>query len=127
MIQRDQLFCSFSAENTDEAYFFYKNVLGLDVEKGDMSVLTIRINEGMKIIIYLKQDHIPATYTVLNIPVTDIDDAVDELTEKYGISFLQYDMGYIKTDSKGISRNSKGPTLAWFTDPSGNILSLIQD
>lgn len=126
MIQRDKLFCSFSAESTDEAYFFYKNVLGLDVEKGDMSVLTIKTNSGMKIMIYPKQNHVPASYTVLNIPVTDIDDAVDELTKK-GVSFLQYDMPQIKTDSKGIARNTGGPTLAWFMDPSENIISLIQE
>jgi predicted enzyme related to lactoylglutathione lyase len=126
MIQRDKIFCGFSAEDTDEAYFFYKNVLGLEVEKGNMSVLTIHVNEGMKIIIYPKENHVPATYTVLNIPVTDIDDAVHELAKK-GVTFLQYDMGYIKTDEKGIARNAQGPTLAWFTDPSGNILSLIQE
>jgi predicted enzyme related to lactoylglutathione lyase len=127
MILRDKLFASFSAESTDEVYFFYKNVLGLEVEKGEMSVVTIHVNEGMKVIIYQKQDHVPATYTVLNIPVTDIDDAVDELTKK-GVSFLHYDMEYIKTDAKGIARNPHGgPTLAWFSDPSGNILSLIQE
>lgn len=126
MIQRDRIFSGFSAEDTDEAYFFYKNVLGLDVEKGNMSVLTITVNQGMKIIIYPKQDHVPATFTVLNIPVTDIDDAVDELAKK-GVSFLQYDMPYIKTDSKGIARNTDGPTLAWFTDPSENIIALIQE
>ena len=126
MIQRDKLFSSFSAANTDEAYFFYKNVLGLEVEKGEMSILTIHVNQGMKIIIYPKQDHIPATFTVLNIPVTDIDDAVDELTKK-GVSFLQYDMPYIKTDSKGIARNADGPAMALFMDPSENILSLMQE
>lgn len=126
MIQRDKIFSSFSAESTDEAYFFYKNVLGLEVEKNEMSVLEIKVNSGMKIIIYPKQDHVPATYTVLNIPVTDIDDAVNELTKK-GVSFLHYDMEYIKTDSKGIARTTNGPTLAWFTDPSKNILALIQE
>ncbi|AEA42484.1 VOC family protein [Fluviicola taffensis] len=126
MIQREKLFCGFSAFDTDEAYFFYKNVLGLEIEKDDMSVLTITINAGMKIIIYPKQNHVPATYTILNIPVTDIDDAVEELAKK-GVSFLKYDMGYIKTDPKGIARNANGPTLAWFTDPSGNILALIQE
>lgn len=126
MIQRDKIFSGFSAEDTDEAYFFYKNVLGLEVEKGEMSVLTITINAGMKIIIYPKQDHVPATYTVLNIPVTDIEDAVHELGKK-GVSFLQYDMPYIKTDSNGIARNEDGSALAWFTDPSENIIALIQE
>lgn len=126
MIQRERIFSSFSAEDTDEAYFFYKNVLGLQVEKEEMSILTISINEGMRIIIYPKQDHVPATFTVLNIPVTDIEDAVDELSKK-GVSFLQYDMPYIKTDQKGIARMENGPSQAWFTDPSKNILSLIQE
>ncbi len=126
MIQRERIFSSFSAEDTDEAYFFYKNVLGLQVEKEEMSILTISINEGMRIIIYPKQDHVPATFTVLNIPVTDIEDAVDELSKK-GVSFLQYDMPYIKTDQKGIARIENGPSQAWFTDPSKNILSLIQE
>jgi predicted enzyme related to lactoylglutathione lyase len=126
MIQRERIFSSFSAEETDEAYFFYKNVLGLQVEKEEMSILTISINEGMRIIIYPKQDHVPATFTVLNIPVTDIEDAVDELSKK-GVSFLQYDMPYIKTDQKGIARMENGPSQAWFTDPSKNILSLIQE
>lgn len=126
MIQREQIFSSFSAEDTDEAYFFYKNVLGLQVEKGEMSILTISINEGMRLIIYPKQDHIPATFTVLNIPVTDIEDAVEELTKK-GVSFIQYDLPYIKTDEKGIARIENGPSQAWFTDPSKNILSLIKE
>lgn len=126
MIQRERIFSSFSAEDTDEAYFFYKNVLGLQVEKEEMSILTISINEGMRIIIYPKQDHVPAIFTVLNIPVTDIEDAVEELTKK-GVAFLQYDLPYIKTDHKGIARIENGPSQAWFTDPSKNILSLIQE
>jgi predicted enzyme related to lactoylglutathione lyase len=126
MIQRDKIFSGFSAENTDEAYFFYKNVLGLEVEKGMMSVLTLKINEGMNIIIYPKQDHVPASYTVMNIPVTDMEDAVEELRKK-GVSFLHYDLPYIKTNEKGIAHVENGPTHAWFTDPSGNIISLIQD
>ena len=126
MIQRERIFSSFSAEDTDEAYFFYKNVLGLQVEKEEMSILTVNINEGMRIIIYPKQDHVPATFTVLNIPVTDIEDAVEELTKK-GVSFIQYDLPYIKTNEKGIARIENGPSQAWFTDPSKNILSLIQE
>ncbi len=126
MIQRERIFSSFSVEDTDEAYFFYKNVLGLHVEKEEMSILTVSINEGMRLIIYPKQDHIPATFTVLNIPVTDIEDAVEELAKK-GVSFIQYDMPYIKTDEKGIARIENGPSQAWFTDPSKNILSLIQE
>lgn len=126
MIQRDQLFSGFSVTDTDEALFFYKQVLGLDIEKGEMSVLTIRSNGKQHAILYPKPDHTPASFTVLNIPVTDMEEAVDELTGK-GISFLQYDTEYIQTDAKGIARNTGGPTIAWFTDPSGNIISLIEE
>lgn len=125
-IQGNKLFCGFSVKDTDEAYDFYKNVLGLEIEKGEMSVLTVKADGGVKAIIYPKPDHVPATYTILNIPVTDMDRAVDELAGK-GISFLQYDMEYIQTDAKGIARIEGGPTHAWFTDPSGNIISLIQE
>lgn len=125
-IQTDKLFCGFSVKDTGEAYDFYKNVLGLEIEQGEMSVLAIRSGGDVKAIVYPKDDHVPATYTVLNIPVTDIDRAVDELAKK-GVSFLQYDMEYIRTDEKGIARIPDGPTHAWFTDPSGNILGLIQE
>jgi catechol 2,3-dioxygenase-like lactoylglutathione lyase family enzyme len=126
MMQRDKLFSSFSVADIDEAYSFYKDLLGLDVTKEEMSVLSITVNGEMRIVVYPKEDHVPATYTVLNIPVTDIDQAVDELSEK-GIVFLQYDTDYIKTDSKGIARNTGGPVHAWFTDPAQNIISLLQE
>ena len=125
-IQRNKLFSGFSVTDTDKAYDFYKNMLGLEIEKGDMSVLTIKADGDVKAIVYPKPNHVPATYTVLNIPVTDIDQAVDELGKK-GISFLQYDMEQIKTDSKGIARMEDGPAHAWFTDPSGNIIGLMQE
>lgn len=125
-IQRDKLFCGFSVKDTDKAYDFYKNVLGLEIEKGEMSVLTIKTNGAVKAIVYPKPDHVPATYTVLNIPVINIEQAVDELGGK-GVSFLQYDMEPIKTDSKGIARIAGGPVHAWFADPSGNIIGLIQE
>ncbi len=125
-IQRNKLFSGFSVTDTEQAYDFYKNILGLEVEKGDMSVLTIKADGDVKAIVYPKPNHVPATYTILNIPVTDIDQAVDELGKK-GISFLRYDMEPIKTDAKGIARHTGGPVHAWFTDPSGNIIGLIQE
>jgi len=126
MIQREKLFCSFSVKDADEAYDFYKNILGLKMVKDEeMSVLSIQ-DVDLKIMMYPKPDHIPATYTILNIPVTNIEQAVDQLSKK-GITFLQYDLEQIKTDSKGIARSTDGPTLAWLTDPSGNIISLIQE
>lgn len=125
-IERNKLFFGFSVKDTDEAYDFYKNVLGLEIERGAMSVLTVKAGGDVMAVIYPKPDHVPATYTILNIPVTDMDRAVDELAEK-GISFLQYNMEYIKTNAKGIARIEGGPVHAWFTDPSGNIISLIQE
>lgn len=115
-------FASFSANDLDKANDFYANLLGLSVT---------RTKEGLSVkapdtdvFIYPKPNHQPATYTVLNFLVQDIDVAVDSLNKK-GVRFLQYD-GDIKTDAKGISRNN-GPTIAWFTDPAGNILSVIED
>ncbi|HSW47559.1 MAG TPA: hypothetical protein VLG67_00615, partial [Candidatus Saccharimonadales bacterium] len=84
---------------------------------------------GHKIFIYEKGDHQPATYTILNFVVTDIDKAVDELTEK-GVNFEHYDSKEMKTDEKGIARGlsvNMGPDIAWFKDPAGNFLSVLQD
>jgi len=76
------------------------------------------------VLIYPKPNHVPATFTVLNFPVKDVDQAVDELT-KCGVRFEIYDLPHIKTDKKGIMRG-KGPTIAWFKDPAGNILSVLE-
>ena len=76
------------------------------------------------VLIYPKPNHVPATFTVLNFPVKDVDQAVDELT-KLGVRFEIYDLPDIKTDKKGIMRG-KGPTIAWFKDPAGNILSVLE-
>jgi predicted enzyme related to lactoylglutathione lyase len=75
--------------------------------------------------IYSKPNHTPATFTILNFPVTDIDKAVDELAKR-GVKFIQYDFDGIKTDEKGIMRGN-GPSIAWFNDPAGNILSVLED
>ena len=91
-----------------------------------MGLLELSPEGGNRVIIYPKPNHVPATFTVLNFPVKNIDEAVDELIKK-GITFEQYD-GPIKTDEKGICRSGgKGPNIAWFKDPAGNILSLIEE
>jgi len=88
--------------------------------------LELDVTGGTKVMIYPKPNHIPATFTVLNFPVDDLDKTVDELIVK-GIRFEQYDMGDIKTDEKGIARgNGMGPDIAWFTDPSGNIIAVMK-
>jgi hypothetical protein len=90
-----------------------------------MGLIELKIKDGNKVIIYPKPDHTPATFTVLNFPVDNIDEAVDMLTEK-GVRFEQYE-GKIKTDAKGICRSPIGPDIAWFKDPAGNILSVLKE
>ena len=89
-----------------------------------MGMLELHLAGEMKVIIYPKPDHLPATFTVLNFLVENIDQAVDELTNK-GITFEQYDFSGFKTDAKGICRGNH--QIAWFKDPAGNILSVIED
>ena len=82
---------------------------------------------GYTVMIYPKPNHTPATFTILNFPVDDVEKTVDELTGR-GVKFEHYDMGDIKTDEKGIVRgNGMGPDIAWFTDPAGNIISVLKD
>ncbi|RYG30887.1 MAG: VOC family protein [Chitinophagaceae bacterium] len=124
MLQDKKAYSSFSVNDTHAAYDFYKNTLGLDVVKGDMGILELHLSGNQNgAIIYPKQDHQPATFTILNFPVDDIEATVDWLIEK-GIAFEQYDLEYIKTNSKGIARGGEGPEMAWFKDPAGNILAI---
>ena len=119
-------FSSFSVNDIDKAYDFYKNTLGLEVTREEMGILSLHF-EGIKdgIMVYPKPNHEPATFTVLNFGVEDVAAAVDELTAK-GVKFEHYDMPDLKTDAKGISRGEEGPVIAWFKDPAGNILALMQ-
>lgn len=124
MFLNNKAFSGVSVSSIDEAKEFYEGVLGLDVAENEMGILELTLAGGHKIILYPKPNHIPATYTVLNFIVNDIDKTVDELTGK-GIKFEQYDEPYLKTDEKGICRGK--PLIAWFKDPSGNILSVIEE
>ncbi len=124
MFTRTKAFSGFSVNDIQKAKKFYTDVIGLKVTDNPMGLIELHIEGGTRIVIYPKADHIPATYTILNFPVTNIEDAVDELNKK-GILFEQYEAP-IKTDEKGICHGGdKGPTLAWFKDPAGNILSII--
>jgi len=126
MLQKSKAFSSFSVDAIERAKAFYHGKLGITVTDGPMGVLELHVGGGTPILVYPKGDtHIPATYTVLNFPVEDIDQAVDGLSA-IGITFEQYD-DPIKTDPKGISRNNSGPNIAWFKDPAGNILSIIEE
>ena len=98
------------------------STLGLKVSESN-GLLTLHLAGGNNVFIYPKPNHTPATFTVLNFPVDDVDQAADELTKR-GVRFEIYNLPNIKTDRKGIMRGN-GPTIAWFKDPAGNILSLI--
>ncbi len=128
MLQDSKAFSGFSVDDLAKAKDFYKETLGLNVEEYDMTMqmLSLHLN-GVELMIYPKPDHAPASYTVLNFGVNDVDKKVEELAAK-GIKFEQYDNEWIKTEPSGIARgNGNGPDIAWFKDPAGNILSVLTD
>lgn len=121
MFTTTNAFSGFAVGDLAEARRFYEDTLELRVSEED-DLLHLHIEGGNPVLVYPKPDHVPATFTVLNFPVTDIDEAVDELTRR-GVHFERYDG--IEADAKGIARQA-GPPIAWFTDPAGNILSILQ-
>jgi catechol 2,3-dioxygenase-like lactoylglutathione lyase family enzyme len=128
MFKAQAAFSGFSVDDLQKAKQFYTETLGLEVNNEDMG-LQLNLPNGGKLFIYTKEGHEPATFTVLNFVVDNIDSAVDELT-KSGVSFEHYDNMPVKQDDKGIIRGlsaKQGPDIAWFKDPAGNILSVLQD
>jgi predicted enzyme related to lactoylglutathione lyase len=123
MLKESKAFSSFSVDDLEKAKKFYGDILQIHVADNPMGLIELHFGEDQKTLIYPKPDHQPATFTVLNFPVENIEKTVDELADQ-GVRFEQYE--YLHTDSKGISRNPKGPKVAWFKDPAGNILSLIE-
>ncbi|WUH91897.1 VOC family protein [Streptomyces sp. NBC_00433] len=121
MFGSTKAFSGFSVDDTDAAKKFYGDTLGLRVSE-ENGLLTLHIAGDRDILVYPKPDHAPATYTILNFPVADIVAAVDELTGR-GVRFERYE--HLATDDKGIFRGG-GPLIAWFTDPAGNVLSVLQ-
>jgi catechol 2,3-dioxygenase-like lactoylglutathione lyase family enzyme len=124
MLKNSKAFSGFSAGDIPKEKEFYEKTLGLDVSESD-GLLTLRLAGGNNVLIYPKPNHVPATFTVLNFAVKDVDLAVDELTKR-GVRFEQYDLPDIKTDKKGIMRRN-GHAVAWFKDPAGNILSVVKE
>ena len=124
MLKHSKAFSGFSAGDIQTAKKFYAETLGLDVTESH-GLLTLRLGGGNNVLIYPKPNHVPATFTVLNFPVKDVELAVDELTKR-GVRFEMYDLPNLKTDKKGIMRGN-GPAIAWFKDPAGNILSVIEE
>ncbi|MGW1932019.1 VOC family protein [Streptomyces sp. NPDC001919] len=120
-------FSGFSVDDLDAARRFYGETLGLRVGEegeGDMRMLFLTLAGGVRVFVYPKDDHAPATFTILNFAVDDIDRAVDELTGR-GVALERYE-GF-EADAKGVVRGEGGPAIAWFKDPAGNVLSVLQE
>ncbi|HWV73179.1 MAG TPA: VOC family protein [Pseudosphingobacterium sp.] len=128
MLKKSKAFSGFSADNLQKIKEFYGNTLGLDVRDGSMGILELHLEGNNPLIIYPKPNHVPATFTVLNFPVENIVETVDALTAK-GVTFLSY-TGELQTNEKGICNaegKQPGPKIAWFEDPAGNILSILEE
>ncbi|OAZ40116.1 glyoxalase [Microbacterium arborescens] len=122
----DGAFSGFSVDDIDAARSFYTDTLGLDVETNAMGFLEIRLASGGSILVYAKPDHTPASFTILNFPVYDIDAAVDELRER-GVDTKIYPDEVFPSDERGIVRGGGGgPDIAWFRDPAGNVIAVLQ-
>jgi catechol 2,3-dioxygenase-like lactoylglutathione lyase family enzyme len=122
MLDTSKAFSGFAVKDVTEAARFYGETLGFKVSE-ENGLLSLQLGDDHVVLAYPKADHTPATYTILNFPVDDIDAAVEELTER-GVSFERYDE--YAQDERGIARGDEGPPIAWFTDPSGNILSVLE-
>jgi predicted enzyme related to lactoylglutathione lyase len=119
MFETTKAFSGFSVNDLAAAKKFYGETLGIEVEDNGPRLM-LKVAGGNGILVYPKEDHVPATYTILNFPVHDLEKAVDELIAK-GVTFEQYEN---VTDEKGIARSAE---IAWFKDPAGNILSVVHE
>ena len=122
MFENTKAYSGFAVDDVQKARDFYEGTLGLKTSE-EHGMLTLHIAGDRATLVYPKPDHSPADYTILNFPVDDIDKAVDELSAR-GVRFERYD-GF-EQDEKGIARG-EGPYIAWFKDPAGNVLSVLQD
>jgi len=125
MLADSPAFSSFAVDDVDVARRFYGETLGLRVsDVPDMGpLLQVHLAGGAEVLVYGKDDHVPATFTVLNFPVADLESVVDTLRER-GVPFERYERFH--PDEKGIHRGPEGPAIAWFTDPAGNILAVME-
>lgn len=125
MFKNAHAFSGFSVDDIAAAKAFYGQKLGLEVSENEMGLLDITLGGGGKVIAYPKDNHVPATFTILNFMVPDLGKAVDDLN-RAGIQMERYE-GF-QQNEKGIARDDDmGPPIAWFTDPAGNILAVIED
>jgi catechol 2,3-dioxygenase-like lactoylglutathione lyase family enzyme len=125
MFEHSHAYSSFATNDIEAARTFYRDTLGLDVrDSAQEGLLELHVDGGATVLVYPKKDHRPAVFTVLNFPVPNVDAAVDELN-RAGVKMQRYDIGGPSPDAKGIYRSDgDGPTIAWFTDPAGNILAV---
>lgn len=122
IFKNTKAFSSFSVKDLEEAKKFYGQTLGLEISESEEG-LNLQLKGGNNVFIYPKPDHTPATFTILNFVVDDVERIVDELI-KLGISFQIYNEDQLKTDDKGIFHGK--PKIAWFKDPAGNFLSILE-
>jgi catechol 2,3-dioxygenase-like lactoylglutathione lyase family enzyme len=123
MFEKTEAFSGFAVPDVEAAKRFYGDTLGISVTEEE-GMLSLHIAGGRDVLVYPKPDHAPANYTILNFPVPDVERAVDELAAR-GVEFEHYPQMEADTDDKGIFRGGR-PLIAWFTDPAGNILSVIE-
>jgi catechol 2,3-dioxygenase-like lactoylglutathione lyase family enzyme len=126
LLKTSPAFSGFSAGDVPKTLAFYRDTLGLEVSSEPNGIGTLHLAGGKKVVVYPKPNHTPATFTVLNFPVSDVDATVDALTQR-GVRFEHYDFPNLKTDARGICRGNGGPVIAWFKDPAGNILSVLEE
>lgn len=123
MLGESKAFSGFSVNDVAGAKAFYGDTLGLRVTEAN-GMLTLHLAGNRPVLVYPKDDHVPASFTILNFPVDDVEGAVDELTRR-GVTFERYEGTPMETDPKGVFRGG-GPLIAWFTDPAGNVLSVLE-
>ena len=124
MLADSKAFSGFAVDDMEAAKRFYGETLGLRLSDGEMGITVLNLADARDTIIYPKADHEPASFTILNFPVDDVEATVDALTER-GVQFERYEGTEVETDEKGVFRGG-GPLIAWFKDPAGNVLSVIQ-
>lgn len=128
MLKDSHTFSSFSVDDLDAAADFYTNTLGIETTDNGMG-LELHVRDGNPVFIYEKPDHVPAAYTVLNFVVDDIDAVIDELVDN-GVIMERYDSLPAPQDAKGVLRGKSanmGPDIAWFSDPAGNVFSVVSN
>ena len=124
MFSADKAFSGFSVDDIEAAKRFYGETLGLQVDENPMGFIDITLPTGARVLAYGKPNHTPASFTILNFPVDDVEAAVDDLNARGVVTKIYTDPDF-GTDEKGISRG-QGPDIAWFTDPAGNVLSVLE-